>query len=501
MNVQNSEQKIAFYFLLSIFAAFILYLSYSTVPIGSDMGRVWRFSKIFLNSPQESFATLEPFLPVSLYGTLFGLAGTQFPLALVQGISSVLVVLVICNYLYKRYGFTAGVMPLLITGSSYQFLERATSLVPYPLFLLFSTLSLMNYLAFLEQKKDRYLYISALFIVFSIYTFNLSLVFLIPVFFHGLVLFLTRKKNERKGIAISLIKYYSVVVVLIIPWFIWRYQAAGMNFYKNPITWLMQKYWSKYNIVLFDRPTPLSREYFSYFFDFGIKEVLGSYFIVILACIGFIKSKYRSFLFFWILAPLIPILIGRLPTEERYLYGMLPPILITSGIGIEYIRKESKSLRNIAVMLLIAVLLTLFSKNIVRLYQLRLDHRELSSEMVTLRNYIDNKKSIYFRSFQYQILFKDNIMISPSYMNEEDALNFIAWTNEEAIESILKKYDISWVILYNSLLLENKYNGWISLAMPLSKPGHYTGIQQSRGFEKVATTENFTLYKVINYGN
>jgi hypothetical protein len=472
-----------------------LYISYTAIPIGSDPGRVWRISKIFYDGDvAESFRSLEPFLTVSLYGTLFGISGIRFPLALVQGIANTLVLIIISNYLYKRYGVLEGIISLLLFSSSFLFWDRSVGLVPYPLFLLFITLGVLCFIKFREQNKNRLLFLSSVFFSYSIFTFNLALTSLSIIFLFCLTSALLNRGTWRNELK-TVLKFYLYSLVLLAPWFYWRFTEAGMSFYQNPITWLIQKYWSKFNIILWNRPRPLTVEYFNFFLTTGIRNLIGPYILLLFSIFGLIRSRQLIFLF-WALSPIYPILVGKLPIEERYLYAMLPPLIILISIGIPYsVRRMSQTTRYIVLSSLAAITLTGAINNYRQFIKVQVNNQKLNEEIISIGRYLEPGQNLYARSYQYQPLLPDNLMMSVTHFTEEDAVDFIAWNTDSEVKAVMNKYDLKWVILYSSPKLEHRFNAWISLINPQWEPKHYLNINSSPLFTKRTTTDNFILYE------
>jgi hypothetical protein len=475
-----------------------LYISFTAIPIGSDPGRVWRISKIFYEGDvAESFRTLEPFLTVSLYGALFGMVGFEFPLTLIQGIANALILVLVSNYLYKKYGWVEGVISLMLFTSSFIFWDRSVVLVPYPLFLLFITLGVFCFLKYQEYRKDRFLFLSSLFFVYSIFTFNLALTSLSIVFLYCLTSVLLKRSTWKKEI-ITVIKFYGISLLLLGPWFYWRFSEAGMSFYQNPITWLMSKYWSKFNIILWNRPRPLTIEYFNFFLTTGIRNLIGPYILLLFSIFGFLKSRQLIFLF-WVLSPIYPLLVGKLPIEERYLYAALPPLIILISIGIPFAIRNMTYSARIAILTSLAVItLTHSWTNYHQFVNVQAYSNESKEEMLKIKEYLQPGENIYTRSYRYQSLIPENLMMSATHFSETDAVDFIAWDSEEKVKAVMNKYDVEWVILYSSPRLEHRYNAWISLINPQWEPKHYVNINSSPMFTKRTTTENFILYEYNN---
>jgi hypothetical protein len=501
MSKNYLNQKNIFFYSAAVIISFVyITLSYVSIPIGSDPGRLWRLSKIFLSGDiQNAFMSLEPFLPVSLYASLLGIGGLQFPLTLVQGIASALIVLLVFNYLFKNYGKVVSTFSLVLFLASFTFIDRSINLIPYPLFLLFITLGVLNFINYREQGRGLYLYLSSAFFVFSVFTFNLALTsFTIVLFYCVLKMIFTKFKNWKYE-SLTVAKFYAFSALLLLPWFIWRFGAAGMDFYQNPVTWLMDKYWSEFNIILWHRPKPLSSEYFDFFLNIATRNLFGPLVIVPIFILGLFRSKYSLVFLLWILSPVYPLLVGKLPTEERYIYAMMPALVILTSIGTHNILQNLIPKFKVLFTAAFLALLTFYIVNNISWYQNRnLENIEAVKEIEAIQKHLKKDEIIYTRSYYYQPLLFDNLLISASYMAEEDAVNLISWKNENEIEKIMKKYNITWVMLYNSGPLESRFNSWVSLVDESLIPKHFVEINSSNLFLEKERTSNFVLYKFKN---
>lgn len=477
----------------------LLGISFLSIPIGSDPGRIWYFSKIFLTSGAASaFSTLEPWVSVTLYASLMSLFGGEFPLAVIQGISSGLVLLTVFNYLYKSFGLRPAFYSVLIFCSSFIFWERATSQVPYPLYLFFSVLGVFSYINYRQTKSEIYIFLSSFFVAFAVFTFNLSLTLLVLIAAHclGNVIF---SKNKLKNEMVVLAKFYTFIFILLLPWFVWRVSAAGTDFYKNPYNWMIEKYWSKFSLTLWERPRPLSPEYFEIIIDTGFVSLTGTIVLIIPALLGLTKIQSPLLFALWLISPLLPFLVGKLPAEPRYLYGMLPPLAILAGIGLsQLVDKIKPTLKLVATNLILLILMTFTIQNLIDVYQRQTALKDLRKELFQFKAFFRPDEYVFFRSLQFQPLFSENPMVSPPYMDEQDAIKLLGWTSESDVSQVIQKYNLSWVILYADKSLEDKFSSWISMADANLSPKHYVDIENSRLFKKKISTPNYLLYEVIN---
>lgn len=501
MNIVKNNKYILFYILSFLVAGIYIFLSMIAIPVGSDPGRIWYFSKIFLDGNLESaFRTLEPFLAVAINALFLGTFGTWFPLTSIQGMSSALTVLLVSSYIFKNYGIKPALISLLLFLSSYIFLDRSADLVPYPLFTFLVTLGMLLFIKYQETYKDVYIYLSSVLISISIFIFNLPISSLMVFFLFYFFSFFDNHRDKITSILKPLIKFYSLSFILLAPWFIWRFSRAGMDFYKNPIHWLGQKYWSKFNILLWDRPKPLTLEYFDYFLTVGVRNLMGPLLFLSFAWFGLYKVRRPLFYVFWILAPILPIILGKLPTEARYLYPILPPLIILASVGFnEILNILGESKKTFATFLFVATCFVTIINNFQSYSDVHYSNKNVATEVLTLRkNYFHSEDIIFFRSLQFQGLLPDNPMISPQYMEEEDAVAIVRWTSPEAVQNVVEKYKINWVLLYKDNKLEEEFGGWIKFVSPEFAPRHYIEITKSNMFVRREESRNFVLYQYTN---
>jgi hypothetical protein len=496
--MERKNLKLYIFVILSIVVSFLfLAISLISIPVGSDPGRVWYFSKAFLDGNTfEAFRTLEPFLSVSVNALFLGTFGLDFPLISIQGVASTLTVLLLTNFLYKNYGLKTAAVSLILFISSYTFLDRSTDLVPYPLFSFLVTLGVLLFVKYVETQEDKYIYLSSVFISSSIFIFNLPITMISIVFFYYVLDSIIHWANLKRNF-FSVLKYYSLSAIFLLPWFYWRFSSAGLDFYKNPIHWLGQKYWSKFNVQLWNRPKPLSLEYFDYFLTTGVKNLMGPVVFLSFSWLGLFRVRRNIIFVIWALTPLIPIFLGKLPTEARYLYSSLPPLVILASIGVsETIRVIDPWAKRIAVFLLVLVGIFTSIDNLQAYTDTHRSNLTITEEIYSLKKVVLPGDTIFFRSLQFQAILPENKMIAPQYMQEEDAVNIIAWKNREEVSRIVGEYGIDWFLLYKENKLEEEFNGWIRFVDPELTPRHYIEIRKSDTFILRKESKNFLLYEV-----
>jgi hypothetical protein len=489
----------AIYYAVNLAAGgYFIYLSLMALAVGSDPGRLWRLSKIFLEGDViGAFRSLEPFVPVTLNATMMGIGGLEFPITVVQGLASALILLLITNYIYQRHGLHASLITTMLFFFSYLFVDRSTNLIPYPLFLLLQSLGVLLYIKYRDTRKNIHLLLSALFFAYAAFTFNLALTAFSVVGFYGLLVVARERGANWRPELWTLLKFYGFTAVITAPWLFWRVGAAGIEFYQNPVTWIMEKYWSEFNVLLWHRPKPLSPEYFDYFLNIGIFSLAGSAIVLLFAIFGLFKAKHSLILFLWFIAPLYPLLFGKLPAQGRYIFSMLPPLIILASIGLYVMIKNfgpyARRTAYVGLVLLALVITIQNNEN----YS-NGDHAKslaAQTEINQIKPLLKPGQVVYMRSYAYQVLLPDNLMVSASHLSEQDAIALVTWPNDREVQRVLDMYDISWIILYRSGSLEKRFNAWVELADARLKPRHHDEIKRSPLFRQRLLTDNFVVYE------
>lgn len=417
LNVHREQVLALLIFILIAYICF--YFSSQAVILDTDSGRIWHFSKLFLESgPSAAFRTLEVPLPVVLYATFMGMFGYNFPLAIIQGIFSVLIILTVYKFV-QRSNYQIAALPLLLFLFSSEFFVRSASIKPYPLFVFGITLSLYFFHETTKSADKKKLIFSALFMALALYSFNFTLIaFPIPLMF----VVLNKLKGEGGNLKNILI-FYFFLLLFSAPWFAWRIPIAGKYFYQSPYTWIWAKYRRIISREFFRRPYPRSLAYYSKFIRHFDKIIFFS-FAAAFGLLGFFKldRRAKNLVSSWILLLLSPIILGILPPETRYFYPLLPVVMVLVTFGIlatlELLYRPQKILLLSFIVVLTLAIVPLHINNFVSVQ---------SKLAISLNDYqrfkqfIKPNENIFSRSYSTQVQFPHNNILTKSDFSEKEA--------------------------------------------------------------------------------
>lgn len=465
-----------------------------SIVADSDGGRIWHFAKVMLeDGTGPAFRSLEMPLPVALYAYLLGMFGYGFPLPLLQALFSVLIVIVVFKLAVKHFSATAAALSIMLFLLSYEFFSRSTSIKPYPLFVFFIMTTLYFLDRSLETETSTDLAFAALTLALAVYTFSFSIV-AIPV--PGLFLLLNRSDDLRSNLRKTAV-FYAWLAGFIAPWFLWRMTVAGKYFYQSPYTWLWLKYRQTLNLEFWHRPDVRSLVYYRRFlrqFDLVMfMSIVTAFFLPGLLLLGRDLRLLISLLAGFLLAPII---LGLLPPETRYLYPLLPLLVIGSGVGLEVIllalRPRSRS-----------IILAMFTILALAMVPQHLDNQAAVSrkrqnsaqEIAAIRSFLKPGERIFTRSYQNQAQLPENLIVTKTDMTEAEAIVFYSWIDDRQVRKLMRTHNISWILLHNSEYWENRYNVWLRTATGF-EPKHYYRINKSSYFKKIYKGKSYILYKV-----
>jgi len=390
------------------------------------------------------------------------------------------------------------IFSLVFLLSSTLFFYELVDPRPYLMANFFILMSINLFLNYLKNPGKRYLFLSALFLALSVYTQNLFIIgLLIPGFY-----FLISRLGSNKMKFLDIIYYYSFILLILSPWLIYRFIIAGFDFYRAPLTWMYQEnYWSKLNIDLYSRPIPRSWEYYKYFIN-NIKFIFPLSFLLI-SLFSFFKKldKYYLFILSWAAIFTLPIILGKIPAEERYLFPLLFPFLILIALGMHVIYKKYiiklNKLTKITILIFVLILVMsnfiIISENI----QTKMDKKE--KDLLDLREFKEEivpNKNIYFRSHLIAPIFPNNKVYSITDLELKDAIDLIGWESEKEVNMVMIKYNLKYLILYKSEYWEKDFHVWITMANGRT-PKHYIKIENSNCFSKINESKDYKLYKFV----
>ena len=492
--------------ILFLLIAFLcLYFSCNAKPIGSDNGNVFIESKIFLEEGFErSYNSLQAPIPV-IINALFLSISYNFPLILISGIFSILITLVIFKILRIELGILVALLSLILFLLSPMFFERTWYLSPYPLSLFLVTLSIFLYVRVenAENKNSFLVIVSAFFMSLAVYSWTLALTMIaIPILFHIF------SKSLKKDIRLILI-YYSSILLFLIPWIIWHLKIGGIqHFYFNNYNWYSVKYLPIVNKYFWGYGGPgysNISQLIDYYGNF-LSTIWGNIFIgigLLFSILGLVKinTRLRALCLSWIIVSILPLLGIQTATFARYFYFALPPFIILASYGLYFL---VKSLNNTLRFSLVLLLLIVCFIQIPTYYDNFLNSPSNPSpnsasiqDVNVLKDTINDSKNIYSRHHAFQYYFPDNNFIAFSDMSEDDAISFLSWESETAISTIMEKYRIGWIMLYQDERWEKDYFIWVK-EVTGAYTKHYIEISKSSNFEIVYDGNIYVLYRHID---
>lgn len=489
--LERSPQKIHFITFFVLLAVIIGFFSLSTSPLGSDDGNVY-FEVQYLDVAgfERIIETLGTIPPVALYSAM---EAFDLHLLLLPYISTLL--LIISLVLLTRELFK-DILPIYLVFLFPILFERAWHLSPYSLFLFLFTFSLLLFIKGMRTQNSKYLILSPFFSALAIYTFTLSFILSIIPFLYLIAI----ERDIREKIRTFLVFYFFELLFLA-PWIFWHFSIAGpKHFYYSPFNWYIltalpivnQNFWNYGKLPIPD----LIQLYFSEIISHVILVP-----ILILLLIGFSSySKNRQIIKFcclWIIIYPLPFLWGGVSAFSRYFFPLIVPIFLISAVGLEQVIKMSR--KGAYILLVIIVILGLVSVNITYFSDFSRENPFNPSssylDFHTFNEFIDDDKNVFCRHHAYQYMFSNNYFITQSDMEEKDAIVFLTWSSDQDVATVLSKYDIGWVILYNEKeKWEKDYYCWIP-ALYGANPSHHIYIRNSDKFALVKKGEIYSLYQ------
>lgn len=483
---------------LAIIILFYTYFSFKSEPYGSDHGRIINSSLLLLKEGATYVINIMmPQASSTLYSILTLIWGRNTNLIGLSGFISSISLITIARLTRKRGQYS---IILIFALSSPLFFQQAIDLRPYALTCFILILSLYFLKGGLLDNNKTKLTISAGLLGTVVYFQNL---FLVAIAIPGIYFIVSGEVNDKKSF-IRFLLYYLVIGIFISIWFIPRFSTAGLEFYRAPYTWMYSEgYWQLINTDLLNRPEPYTLDYYSYFLSKLLNDVIHFKLILIFLVIGVLsslKEKRTLLLLSWIIAFSLPVLLGKIPTESRYLYPIIFPLAIYFVDGVNKLKRIEKKPFFLLVMLLVSLNACLLAtEQIDQFYRNQQHHEDYREEFREIKNTIDGPGNIYFRSHTPATIFKERRVYSITDLPQASAIDLITWKNESRVAQSLEKHDIAWIILYSkkSQLWEKEFHSWVKIATG-DPPKHYLRIRESPKFIKEHETENFVLYHRVS---
>jgi len=471
-----------------------IYLSYNFILLDSDSGREFRRAKIFL---EEGKIDTGPAITQVLYAVFLVWNSYKYmSLRVIQSIFSVLLVLIIFQFIKKETNYIIASISLLFFFFSNVFFEISQLAVPYIMSLFFVTLSTYFLNEYTKNSSIKKIIISAFSMALAVYSKNHALGAIgIPFLYFTLNKFM-KKKVKFSHIA----KFYSFFLLFIIPWLVWTISVSGILFYHYPNTWLVLEYGEIINTVFWKQPSPYTLDYYVKFIEFIPKSV----FLIpaiLFSFIGLFKYKNNALILSWLFFSTILIIIGKVPTYPKYAYSSLPILVILAGMGLFVVYQKTNLKMLIIFFSLICVLGIINIGKILSEFQG--DQQYLSpwyQDLNNIQKQIKSMENIYFRSYSIQPFLPQNKILMLSDVDKSEAITFLNWTTEKDVASIMEKYNILWVLLYRDKKMEKLFHGAWFKSVTGYYPQHYIKINESPYFKRVWEGQMSILYQIDKSG-
>lgn len=490
------HKPISILFLSIIFISFIFFnISSNAIIADSDSGFEYTNAQnILLYGKVEHGPVVQQFL----YALIIGIFGPDYKSILVfQSILTILVVLITFQFVKEKTNMNIAVLVPFLFLSFTAFYFGNYTLKQYPLFLFLLTLSLYYLDKYINNKKNINLFLSAFFLGLSIMTHLLIIPFVSFVFlYYSLSKILRREKLTFKDV----INFYSVFILVIFPYIMWRIIIDGMSLQyilAYPSNWFTIEYAKIHNEEFWDMSPTFTFEYYHDLYELFKQWVFIPVLLPFLI-LGLVKHKDKSFVCVWFLMLFAPYLVGRGVIRWNYIYVFIPLIVILSLVGLYNLLKHQINRKIITLIVFIIIVFSVasyseassyFEQRIARL-------STMIKDMNSFDEIIPDGENILFRSREISTLLPNRNIIRITDLSEEDATAYVGWTND-SVPNIFKKYNISYVIVYKDIKMEKDFHGWYKIKTG-EEPRHYIMIENSSDFRKEGEGKGFKLYKFIN---
>ena len=493
----NFDRKQIIIFILSIVFISIIYFSFSLNAIITDSDSGFEYTNaqnIALYGKIERGPVIQQFL----YAFILGIAGFNYKIILIfQTILTLLIIIVTFQFVRKKVSAnSAFLVPFLFLYFPVFYFGNYT-LKQYPLFLFLLFLSLYYFDKYLTDKKNKTLFLSALFLGTGIMTHLLVLPF---IGFAGLYYFLAKIFKKKKLIFKDVLKFYFILFLIISPFVVWEIinSTSLQAILTYPSAWVIMKYGRIINKQFWGYPYPFTIDYFHEFFEL-LKNWVFILPLLPFLILGLIKNKDKTFIIIWFLMLFAPYLVGRGVIRWVYTYPFIPLVVILSVIGLNELLKLRMNKRVRALIICTIIILSGISYSLASVaFSQRIKYLSPAAEDASNFNkFIPENSNILFRSrslsnyFQYK-----NILMIGKDLSEKDAITYLNWTSDEKVAEVFKKYDISYVILYKNIRFEKDYHIWFKLVTG-HEPRHYYMIEKSLFFKKLKEGRQFILYEFL----
>jgi branched-subunit amino acid transport protein AzlD len=214
-----------------------------------------------------------------------------------------------------------------------------------------------------------------------------------------------------------------------------------------------------------------------------------------------INPRLKALCISWIILSVLPLLVIQTAAFARYFYFALPPFIILASYGLYYLLNFFNNILKASLILLLIVIcffqISTYHNYFTESSSFASPDSASIQDINVFKDTINDNKNVYSRHHSFQYYFPNNNFIAFSDMSEDDAISFLSWDSETAISTIMEKYQIGWIMLYQDERWEKDYYIWIK-EVTGSYTRHYVDISNSSNFQLVYNGRVYILYKYID---
>jgi len=496
-------------FLLAVAIWFVVQLA-GYRPDGPDDARTLVFTSNILREPGTWILKQElPLLQFATYASLIKLFGWDTPVVLVPLLSSAALALLV-GYIAKRAGggLWAFLAAALMLASLPVFLVQAKCLPFYPPTLLFGYGGAFAAIVYARGGGRMAFLGAALGLPAALYSFGIGIVFLAVPPLYLLI-------DRRRPVLIRLVQAYAIVLALAAPWLVWHLAVDGYDgLFRQQTTWLIDRgYLNIRNSEFWDTGSDSHIQFLGrlpgMFADASGPLAIP---LAALSIVGLIRLPSWSWRAAVLLALAVPVagLVYAVPASfNRYVYVLLPGLVLLSAYGLHSLLHLLSSYRRTAYLSIVGATLalgllgTLFLQNVHDALDTAnlMQTRPTQSELAHVAGLIDDDKAV-IGSRPYWLIYDDheNELLTTDFLSEEDFVTYLSWPSDEAVAEMFERNNVGWVlILQPAERWERDYHVWL-MKVTGQLPQHYVKVKDSELVEEVYTGYSYSLYRVVGTG-
>ncbi len=474
-------------------------------------GRIMVYMSHFMRDPSLWFEGQAPFLQYFTYISLVKLFGWGGHLVVVTILFSAALAVLVGYIAYRVSGgkLWAFLTSVLLLISLPVFLDQAGRLPFYAPLLFFGYGGLFATVTYARYGGRAALVLGALGLAGALYSYAFGLFFLVIPLLYML-------PDHGRAALVRLGRVYAVVAALAAPWFVWHLAAQGLGgLHRQRLSWMVDQGYTRIkNIEVVGVASQGRLEFLTERLPEMLENAAGPliFILVPLTVIGIMRLPTWSWRTAAVLALVLPI--GAMayrtpPAFGRYIYFLMPALVILSVYGLDAFLRLLSSYRRTAHLSSAAAIIILGLLGAVYLYNVQdevaVAHRRYSepaqSELTLIAEMVDDGKAVagarlgVFGHYEHE-----SPLLGPDFVSEEDFVTYLTWPSEEAVAQMFARNNVGWVLVRrNAEYAERDYYSWLRVVVG-QLPQHYLKIKRSGLVEKVYGGTQYLLYRVPSAG-